>query len=225
MPQPRFARIGLFHHDCWHSKVISRFGVLVSELNHRLETRQGDVNKVTGMFTIDGPKAEVQRALSYVRRRPNMLSYTPISIGKTKAFSVTWKANKTAFDYVFDAGCIYASKVYTREGFEAFDVLTPDLNRVRKEIADSHDVGQFRLFSATDSMSDFSSLTEAQREAVVSAYQQGYYSWPRKKNLDDVATGAGKKRSAFHETLRRAESKLIPRAVEQMLRDQTDPNA
>jgi len=62
-------------------------------------------------------------------------------------------------------------------------------------------------------LSIFPKLTEKQKNAVESAITNGYYEYPRKKDVQDLAKINNLSFSTFQEHLRKAENKLIPFAV------------
>jgi len=55
----------------------------------------------------------------------------------------------------------------------------------------------------------FSELTEKQMEALLTAYNHGYYRVPRKANIKTIAGKRRVPRTTFEEHLRKAENKLI----------------
>jgi PAS domain S-box-containing protein len=56
-------------------------------------------------------------------------------------------------------------------------------------------------------------LTDRQREALLTAYHGGYYEWPRTQSADALADVLGVSKSTFLEHLRRAERKLLGNGV------------
>ncbi len=60
------------------------------------------------------------------------------------------------------------------------------------------------------------SLTEKQRGALERAYRAGYYSFPRKASLEEIASRLGVPRTTFQSHLRKAEKKIVSAVVEQM---------
>ncbi len=60
-------------------------------------------------------------------------------------------------------------------------------------------------------------LTEKQMKALSLALSGGYYSWPRKATLGELAQLAGISRRAFQEQLRRGEAKAIPPLLRQII--------
>ena len=59
----------------------------------------------------------------------------------------------------------------------------------------------------------FSKLTERQMEALVKAYDHGYYTSPREVTTDSIATSLGIARSTYEEHLRKAENRLMEAMV------------
>lgn len=76
---------------------------------------------------------------------------------------------------------------------------------------------KFKVLSNSDARSSpdsaLNSLSEQQRQALFSAYAEGYYEVPRKVNLDALAQGQHVNKSTFAEHLMRAENRVISRIV------------
>ena len=52
-------------------------------------------------------------------------------------------------------------------------------------------------------------LTLRQQQVLASAFEAGYYEWPRRATADELADDLGISAPTFHKHLRRAESKLV----------------
>ena len=59
----------------------------------------------------------------------------------------------------------------------------------------------------------FSDLTEKQMDALLTAYSNGYYSLPRKANVQDIAHKKKVSRTTYQEHLKKAENKLVASLV------------
>jgi predicted DNA binding protein len=59
-------------------------------------------------------------------------------------------------------------------------------------------------------------LSLKQRKAILTAYQHGYYDYPKKTNIAKLAKILGLSPSTFQEHLRRAEEKLLPFLLENL---------
>jgi len=60
-------------------------------------------------------------------------------------------------------------------------------------------------------------LTNHQKQAIELAYQHGYYDFPRRIELDELAKISKKALSTFREHLRRAEKKIMPDLVRNVM--------
>ncbi len=61
-----------------------------------------------------------------------------------------------------------------------------------------------------------SDLTEKQVDAIVTAYNNGYYQTPRRVNVQDIADREGVPRTTLQEHLNKAENKLISSIIPQI---------
>jgi predicted DNA binding protein len=59
----------------------------------------------------------------------------------------------------------------------------------------------------------FSDLTEKQMDALLTAYSNGYYSMPRRANVQDIAHKKRVSRTTYQEHLKKAENKLVASLV------------
>ncbi len=62
----------------------------------------------------------------------------------------------------------------------------------------------------------FSSLTKKQADALLTAYNSGYYRLPRKADVKDIAVKHGVPRTTFQDHLRKAECKVISTLIPQI---------
>jgi hypothetical protein len=60
----------------------------------------------------------------------------------------------------------------------------------------------------------FSDLTEKQMDALLTAYSNGYYSLPRRANVQDIAHKQRVSRTTYQEHLKKAENKLVASLVQ-----------
>jgi len=56
-------------------------------------------------------------------------------------------------------------------------------------------------------------LTSQQKQAITLAFEFGYYSWPKRTNLKQLAKATGISVPTFREHLKRAEQKLMPNLI------------
>ncbi len=63
-------------------------------------------------------------------------------------------------------------------------------------------------------------LSDQQKKALKIAYENSYYTYPRKNSLTTLAKKSGLSVSTFQEHLRKAELKLLPIIIEQQLKEE-----
>jgi len=115
-----------------------------------------------------------------------------------------------------DAGLVVLSAVGTADGWE-FEVR-----------GDSRaDVGEFRTYCQTNDVpievtavhallpvrGEGYELTEPHREALVAAYDRGYFDSPRRASLSEVAGGLGVTQQSLSSRLRRGHRRLIAATI------------
>jgi len=81
----------------------------------------------------------------------------------------------------------------------------------RKSLADLEKAG-FRVLGVME-LDDYTELTPSQEEILLLAYEEGYYSYPRRTSLRELAKKAGLSVSALAERLRKAEAKVIRKVI------------
>jgi predicted DNA binding protein len=57
-------------------------------------------------------------------------------------------------------------------------------------------------------------LTPQQRKAITLAFEFGYYAWPKRTNLKELARTTGVSVATFREHLKKAEEKLMPNLID-----------
>lgn len=78
-----------------------------------------------------------------------------------------------------------------------------------RENGDSFSLNRLSESPANDEKNPATRMTDPQREAVLTAYEMGYFDIPRATNLTDIATELGISAPSLSERLRRAHSHLI----------------
>ena len=124
-----------------------------------------------------------------------------------------------AFFSVFDPQIIYVKPVVQREdGYEDWELACWD----KKPLMDIMKIPDFdmKLISVEWKKGIdiylpkvLPKMPEKQKLAIQLAIKGGYYNYPRKLNLDELANLAKVSKQTFQENLRKAENKLIPFVV------------
>lgn len=81
--------------------------------------------------------------------------------------------------------------------------------RVIKVQEDTMAIVSLSFFSILEFLEEINKLTKTQLRMLEKAFIEGYYEWPRKKNLMDLSKDMGVSRVAVTKLLRRAEYKVV----------------
>lgn len=217
----KFCEIGVYHHDCWFTDAISHFPeVAVKETSSRICNSDSGikVNKASYGITSPGEEA-LHDFLSRISQGGRILEAKTLSItGNSAIIEVSWKAAKTSYDAVLGSGCSVTSSCYAKDGYETYSLFAENPGGIKKLLDDLEQIGEVKLFSIKNAVASKSKfgLTPKQRHALVSAISMGYYEWPKKANLEELATKLGVKRRTLQENLRKAEGKLLPKLLDEL---------
>ena len=208
----KFCEVGVFHHDCWFTDAIAQFPELnIREISARVTGNESNTKTNSACYKMFSPKRELIDA--FVKRLlPNVSQARLLSNdGSTALLEVSWRAPKTSYDAVLGSGCSIVSSCYAKDGYEAYSLFADDPNQIQKLLGEMNQIGEVKLFSMknTPSNNDKFNLTPKQKQAIVSAISMGYYEWPKKANLEELAARLGVKRRALQENLRKAEGKVF----------------
>lgn len=116
--------------------------------------------------------------------------------------------------------CQLVHPVSYLDGWGYFRVISFDESDTKKLFSDLTDLGPTELLSkrridigeVPSSIwieSFFSRLTRKQIEAILKAFDYGYYTSPREITTDTIATSLGIARSTYEEHLRKAENRIM----------------
>ncbi len=144
---------------------------------------------------------------------------TPNDFQYTVEYVAIDRQKDTTINLIFESGCVFEPPATVNGAFENHNLLAPrKLNFVKlKSILQKHK-REFRILSVKEirtggqeipKVSWRRELTPRQLEAVQLAYRKGFYYYPRRVHIAELAGEAKLSRSTYQEHLRLAEVKLI----------------
>jgi predicted DNA binding protein len=215
----KFCEIGVYHHDCWFTDAINKFPELqIREISARVCDLGTGIRMNRATYRIFSPKKEL--ISSFIRQiTPNVSEAKVLtSDNATALVEVAWKAPKTSYDAVLGSGCAITSACYGKAGYETYSLFADEPNEVKKLLGELEQIGEVKAFSMKNMPKEDNrfGLTSKQQQAIVSAISLGYYQWPKQVNLEELASRLGVKRRALQENLRKAESKVLGRMLDEL---------
>jgi len=175
-------------------------------------TRETD-GPVVQYFTIDGP--DVETVVESVTDADQVLSCTPVGEGAANLYEIRLSESlvidlleagaKTRKIRIEDGGVTVVATVPqdtdVRNVLQQVRSVYPDVELAAKRTLDGP--------AGNDQESSGVSLTDRQREALVGAFEEGYFEWPREATAEEVAARLDISAATLHYHLRRVERALV----------------
>jgi predicted DNA binding protein len=133
--------------------------------------------------------------------------------------STRWRSKSSSYEVVFKHDCLYVSPVIQKDGYEIYSLITERPREITKLMNDLEGIGEVKVFRVGGVQREGNpfTLTDKQLQALQTALNYNYYSWPRKITLQELAEIVKMKRRAFQENLRKAEAKVFPNLAKKAL--------
>ncbi|MFA5797380.1 MAG: helix-turn-helix domain-containing protein [Candidatus Woesearchaeota archaeon] len=207
------------HRDCTYQPMAKKLGVvLYSQLINNWQ--ENNLLYITAIHRIEGTPAAVKKYLAYLKK----LSLKMEQVSANMAFTLAIKkTNMKYYAAIYNPLLIYPRPIRHEGDREYVEILCWDkkpLMHIVDVIANNDETTYFKLFHLKQRhtkdvfvMQAIDHCTGKQRRIFEFASQQGYYAYPRKINLDEIARHFKITKSTCHEILRRAETHLLNQSI------------
>ena len=221
----KLLKIGVAHHDCWGSFSTEAYPTIsMTEMGAVKIVRENHKGVlVDSFFRITADKAEeLTEYLAYIAQLPSIKQQKIYLRKPYEAYVyIQFLSPTSSYNEVLKQHALSIGPIVQEHGLEIHTVATEDPQHTVRLLNALDHIGEVKVFRIgefnEESLS--ASLTERQQQALLHAHTQGYYQWPRKTGLQELAAKLGMKRRTFQEHLRLAEVKLIPAAIEKLLKE------
>lgn len=172
-------------------------------------------NDPTQLFSIKGGKAAVLGALT---RQPGIRSVSVLSADETETYVyVRGDGQERTIADVFTARTLVVTLPiqFRTDGSVEFTVLGSSSD-LHSAVDSARELADVTILKVRDGWSDRvdDPLTERQRTVLRTAYEAGYYDYPRTTTQNDIANAADITSSTVAEHLRNAEAALVQQALD-----------
>ncbi len=203
------------HKDCKYTPLTKKLHVTVSTFPLNNFIKKG-LFHLTAIHVLTGESENIKKYISYLKKislkfeqiNENII-FTLISISK----------NINYYKSFYSPTIIYPTPMIHKEGREFVEIASWDrdiLANILKVLKKNRNTEFLKVLSFKEEklkdlflLKTIPKMTTKQRRAIELAIQEGYYNYPREKNLDDLSVILNISKSNFHEILRRAESKIL----------------
>ena len=206
------------HKGCWGSDISGKFPSM-KFASADVRWVKGDVAHIliADMLHASGDSSQFDAVLNYLKKRKWVTSVETISRDEHKIHIRTLTQHNPKHeqfsDIFFDNHLFMTGPVKFEDGFEKWTLATAEkknitlvYNKLKKKYPlkiayiKEENVGE--------------NLTQKQREALTFAKHFGYYEWPRKKGVSEIAKILKVPKTVFLSHLRKAENKIMGRFLE-----------
>jgi predicted DNA binding protein len=107
--------------------------------------------------------------------------------------------------------CFLFNKVPLVDGYEIWTIAAPKKTAIKHALDDIEKLGDFKLLHIKKSSFDGINLSNNQEKIIKLALDLGYYNWPRKISINELAKKLNLSKVTVAEHLRKAEIKIVNR--------------
>jgi len=205
------------HEGCW-TQLTSYYPVIARTMVAKPDRRR---ERIFGMDEVKAHRLDdfkrFAKALKRSRAIKEVLEVSPID-GKRKIFRVSILER---FDSMVMSVLSNYTVIYLRDfianGKEFLTLVLPEdeIEQLKEEIRSIGKVYNFeqRQVDVSDFIPSHFDLSKRETEVLIHAFKVGYYELPRKITLETLASELGLSKPTLEEYIRKAERKLISRAV------------
>ena len=217
-----YLKFNIKHSDCIYAPKLEQFKL--STFFYPL----GNYKKEKYVFTsaiqkVSGKEVAIKEYYNYLKKHKEVIR---VERYKNLIFTlVKHKGIKATYETIYEPSLIYPTPAFIdNQGYEVWEIACWDrkpLEDLIKITSDAKTTIQFKVMSFTKrTLHDvyllklLPKLSPKQKEAIELAYKRGYYKYPKKTDLTQLAKIMKLGKSTFQEHLKKAEGKLIPYLIE-----------
>jgi len=113
--------------------------------------------------------------------------------------------------------CFLSNKIPIIKGFEVWTIAAAKKSAVDKAVLEIERLGELQLIYIKKSSFDGYNLSSCQEKTIKLAVNLGYFNWPRRITIQELAERLKLSKATVAEHLRKAESKIILREIPNQL--------
>ena len=206
------------HKGCIYSPYTKKFGItdFTYPMGHVLK---GDEVHLSAIHVLQGPPAGVRKYITYLKKHPDILRIE--GAGNVFFTLATEKVYPEEYQAVYNPELIFVAPIINgKDGCEIWQLASWNREPLQELIAlskRSSIVIEFRLLEFRRKVihdvyvaSLVPKLSPQQFEALRIAYEEGFYQFPKKTDLNQLARMMKKSKATVQEHLKKAEAKMMP---------------
>jgi hypothetical protein len=209
------------HSDCIYAPKLQELN-LNGYFYYLGEYVKGDYVYTSAMLHLIGEEKAIKRYIRYIKNHKDVVN---LEVYENLIFILAkHKKELSLYEAVYNPILIYPAPAYLgKEGFEVIEVASWDRKAIQNLISSiekNKTTTYFEILQFKEKVLEevyvsrlMPKLASKQKEAITIAFRNGYYNFPRKINLDELAKSMKVSKQTFRENLRKAEAKIIPKFI------------
>ncbi|MFH1409805.1 MAG: helix-turn-helix domain-containing protein [Nanoarchaeota archaeon] len=213
--------IGVNHQDCWGSLSTIPFeDISMVEAGPVIMKDERGAFTISTDWKVSYPNKQRFKEFYDSLKKFRMIKQKRIVYAQdTEALiKTTWRNKDSSYDKVLKNDCLFHSPVTQKDGYEIYTTLSEKPKEVRRLMNELEEIGEIKIFKIKK-MADQNQyvLSPKQLQALQAALTYNYYHWPRQVTLNDLSKKLNTTRRAYQENLRKAEMKVFPHMIRNVL--------
>lgn len=224
-PTYRQLKMKIWHADCWTLDVTEDHPG-----SHIIEKslHSSDERIIADLILKTDSNGGLDPFVRRIRAHDMVEEVTPLKKNSDRArVIVIYESSTSIVPEIVDSNFMPIEPVHITGGYEYWTVLVRSerLDATLDDLRHEHNVDVLAINEVTPEdgivFTDFvdevyDTLSDRQLEALLTAKSEGYYSWPREVNANEVAEEVGISGPTFLEHLRKAEKKMLVPLLEEV---------
>ncbi|MBU3904790.1 MAG: helix-turn-helix domain-containing protein [Nanoarchaeota archaeon] len=212
------AEIAIAHKNCWASEISENFPDLQMTLIDMASTHSK--TSIVILYAWDKKPNSFKKLIEYLESKKNhekikIIEYEILEKYQDSIFiKITSEVKVSLIRRIVDNNCFIWSPAKLKEGKEFWTIVSSSEQNINKVFRGFSKVGKSKINYIKKIGLVSSPLTNKQKEAMRTAVMNGYYEWPRKIKIYELAKKMKISKGALRERLRKAENKFIKENVE-----------
>lgn len=201
------AVVSLAMPENWITDVVEMFPSVIRVIDTK-EMKEG----VRDLVQIDVENEEdLPKVIERVRSNPNIFNVDISMIDKGRALAAFSTNQCVACRLLAGADCFLTGSTTTGEGRLKWTMLVTQKKALQELIDNLNKINAKPKLIKLTEISDTDELTKRQEQVTRMAYERGYFDFPRRIGLKELATMFGVSTSTLSEILRKGQRRIMMR--------------
>ena len=216
-----YLKIKYKHSDCIVASKLQELGINIFHYYLGSYTK-GAYVYVSAMEKVIGKEKNIKEYIKYLETHKEVSKVE--AHGDILFSTIKHKKDLKLYESLYNPQLLYPHPAYLdKEGFEIIEIASwnrQSLQDLIKTLENNQTTTHFEILKFINRKVEdiyvsrlLPSLPEKQKQAITLAFKSGYYDFPRKLSLDELAKITKVSKPTFRENLRKAEAKLIPHLI------------